>query len=348
MGLLPVMFASAQSVIVKAEVDSMMMWVGQQTGLHVEVTCDAGRQIDFPAFRDTIVRGLEIVPPVRTDTQYVNDGQRMTVVRSYTVTCFDSALIYVPGIPVSVDGQEYESNSLALAFMIYDIPEGAEKQIFPPKANMKTPLKFYEVKGVVLDWLLAAIGLTVGILLLLSFYNNKPIIKRIRIEAKIPAHVKAIDGIEELRRSGGSHSDDAKEYYTQLTDLVREYINERFGFNATEMTSDEILEHLEESRSRESLKELSELFTTSDMAKFAKYKPLLGENDRNLVTAMEFVKETLVDVPEEELQPKEVETVVEVKRSKGVRAALLTAGLVLTLAGSVFLVITIIGVYNLF
>ena len=339
--------ASGQNVVVKAEVDSMMMWIGQQTGLHVEVTCNPDQKIEFPPYRDTIVNGLEIIPPVITDTQYVNDGQRMTVARHYTVTCFDSALIYIPGIPVKVDAVDYVSNRLALSFVTYDIPEEGEKQIFPPKANLKTPLKLYELKSTALYWLLAAIGLTVGVLLLMSFYNNKPIIKRIKVEAKVPAHVRAMDGIEELRRSGGSRSEDAKEYYTKLTDLVREYINERFGFNATEMTSDEILEHLMESRSKESLKELSDLFTTSDMAKFAKFKPLLGENDRNLMTAMDFVKETMIEVPEEDLQPKEIETVIEVKRSKGARIAILAGGLALTVIGSVFLVLTIIGVYNL-
>ena len=348
MGLFPVVFTSAQNVVVEAELDSMMMWVGQQTGLHIEVTCDKGQKIEFPVFRDTIVRNLEIIPPVSIDTQYVNNGQRMTVTRSYTVTCFDSALIYIPPIAVTVDGNVYESNRLALAFMSYDIPEGAENQIFPPKENLKTPLKLYEVKSVVLFWLLAALGLTVGIILLLAFHNDRPIIKRIKIEPKIPAHVRAMDGIEEMRRSGETRSEDAKEYYTRLTDLVREYINERFGFNATEMTSDEILEHLEENRSKDSLSELADLFTTSDMAKFAKYKPLLAENDRNLMTALEFIKDTMVEVPAEELQPKEIETVVEVKRSKGARITILATGIALTLAGSVFLVLTFIRLYYLF
>ena len=103
----PVAFASAQNVIVNAELDSMMMWIGQQTGLHLSVTCDVGQEVTFPAYRDTIVKGLEIIPPVKTDTQYVNNGQRMTVTRNYTVTCFDSSLIYIPFIPVKVDGVDY-------------------------------------------------------------------------------------------------------------------------------------------------------------------------------------------------------------------------------------------------
>jgi hypothetical protein len=346
--LYPVSLISAQNVIVSAEVDSMMMWVGQQTGLHVSVTCDAGQNVVFPTYRDTIVAHLEVVPPVRTDTQYVNNGQRMTVTRSYTVTCFDSVLIYIPSIPVTVDGQQYESNRLALAFMSYDIPEGEEKNIFGPKGVMKTPVRLYEAKGLILYWLLAAFGFAMAFYLLVRYRDDKPIIRKIKIEPKVPAHVRAISEIEDLRQNGGPHSEDSKAYYTRLTDILREYINDRFGFNATEMTSDQILEALEESRDKESLGELRDLLSTSDMVKFAKFKPMLNENDRNLVTALEFVNETKVEVPAEELQPREEETIVEVKRSKGARLTLLLTGIVLSACGLVFLVFAILKLYYLF
>ena len=346
--IFPVMSASAQNVIVQAEVDSMMMWVGQQTGLRVSVTCDAGNKVVFPAYRDTIVKGLEIIPPVTTDTQYVNNGQRMTLTRNYVVTCFDSALIYIPSMPVQVDGTEYQSNRLALAFMTYDIPEGEETKIFGPKENMKTPVRLYEAKGLLLFWFLAIMAIGFGVYLFIRFKDDKPIIRRIKIEPKVPAHVKAISEIEELRKSGGPHSEDAKGYYTQLTDILREYINERFGFNATEMTSYEILERLEESRDKESLAELRDLLSTSDMVKFAKFKPMLNENDRNLVSAMEFVNDTKMEVSEEDLKPKEEETIVEVKRSKGARIMLLVAGVALSAVGAVFLVLAVLKLYYLF
>lgn len=341
-------YASAQNVVVSAEVDSMMMWIGQQTGLHVEVTCDAGQDITFPLYRDTIVKGLEIIPPVKTDTQYVNNGQRMVVTRNYTVTCFDSALIYIPYIPVTVEGEEYRSNKLALAFLSYDIPEEETKNIFGPKENMKTPIRFYEVKGLALYLILAILAVLAAVYLLIRYRDDKPIIRRIKIEPKVPAHVRAISQIEELRQAGGPHNEDSKAYYTQLTDILREYINDRFGFNATEMTSYEILEHLEESRDKESLSELRDLLSTADMVKFAKFKPMLNENDRNLVNALEFVNDTKVEVPEEELQPKEVETVIEERRSKGARIALLTAGIIVAVAASVFFVMAVLKIYYLF
>jgi len=346
--LYPVSLTSAQNVIVEAQVDSMMMWIGQQTGLHVSVTCDAGQEVIFPAYQDTIVKDLEIIPPIKTDTQFVNNGQRITVTRNYTVTCFDSALIYIPFIPVQVDGTDYQSNQLALAFLSYDIPEENEKQIFGPKENMKTPVKLYEAKGLILYWLLAALAIVAAVYLIVRYRDDKPIIRKIKIEPRIPAHVRAISEIEELRQSGGAHSEDAKAYYTQLTDILREYINDRFGFNATEMTSYEILEHLEENRDKESLSELRDLLATSDMVKFAKFKPMLNENDRNLVSALEFVNDTKVDVTVDELQPKEEETVIEEKRSKGARIMLLTAGIVVAAAGTVFFVLMVLKLYYLF
>ncbi len=348
LSLYPLSKISAQNVVVTAQVDSMMMWVGQQTGLRLSVTCDAGNKVVFPSYRDTIVRGLEIIPPVTTDTQYVNNGQRMTLTRNYVVTCFDSALIYIPYMPVQVDGTEYQSNRLAFSFMTYDIPEGQETQISGPKENMKTPVRLYEAKGLLFYWFLAIMAIGLGVYLFIRFKDDKPIIRRIKIEPKVPAHLKALSEIEELRQSGGPHSEDAKGYYTRLTDILREYINERFGFNATEMTSYEILEHLEENRDKESLAQLRDLLSTSDMVKFAKFKPMLNENDRNLMSAMEFVNDTRIEVSEEDLKPKEEETIVEVKRSKGARIMLLVAGVVLSALGALFLVLTVLKLYYLF
>ncbi|MBQ0095601.1 MAG: hypothetical protein KBT49_07455 [Bacteroidetes bacterium] len=345
---LPALFQPVQAdVIVRSEVDSMMMWVGQQTGLYLEVTCDPGQTIEFPAFRDTVVKGLEIIPPVLTDTQYLNKESRMTVRRKYLVTCFDSALIYIPPMPVTVDGVQYESDPQALAFITFDIPEGSENEIFGPKDVMKMPVAFREIRGSLLTMLILAIAILLTVYLFVRYNDNLPVIRRIKVEPKVPAHVRALDGIEQLRQSGDSHGQDPKRYYTCLTDILREYINERFGFNATEMTSDEILDHLRESQDKESLTELASLLETSDMVKFAKFIPLLGENDRNLMGAMEFVKDTMIEVPEEEMQPKIEETVVQEKRSRGARIALLAAAIAVLLVSVFLLVRLIVSVYYL-
>lgn len=86
-----------------------------------------------------------------------------------------------------------------------------------------------------------------------------------------------------------------------MTDALREYINDRFGFNAREMTSSEIINRLQEKGDKKMICELNDLFKTADLVKFAKYSTLINENDLNLVNAINFIDQTKLDnVPTEE------------------------------------------------
>ena len=82
---------------------------------------------------------------------------------------------------------------------------------------------------------------------------------------------------------------------------MRLYIQERFGFNAKEMTSTEIIACLQEMGDKSMIDELRELFNTADLVKFAKYSTLLDENHLNLVNAINFIDKTKrEDMPVEE------------------------------------------------
>jgi hypothetical protein len=109
-------------------------------------------------------------------------------------------------------------------------------------------------------------------------------------------HQKAMKAIEELRVERKGMGDDSqesqKEYYTKLTDTLRRYIEERYGFSAMEMTSSEIIDRLMKSPDSKSLDELRMLFQTADLVKFAKYSTLINENDANLMSAIEFINDT--------------------------------------------------------
>lgn len=321
---------AAGDVTVTAQVDSMMLWIGEQTGITVEVTCDPGQNIEFPQYGDTIMRGLEIIPPVTTDTTYINNNRRMTVSRKYIVTSFDSAQYYIPSIDVLVDGQPYRSDAVALLFQTVTMSDEDANQLFGPKEIMKVPMTFSEIWPMLLALAIAIVLYFLISYLISVFRDNKPIIRRIKLEPKVPAHIRAISEIEKLRADNSAHGSDPKEYYTKLTDIVRLYINERFGFNATEMTSSEIMEHLREKNDAGELTELANLFETSDFVKFAKFFPQLGENDRNLIGAMDFIQNTKVEQSAEELEPKE-EVVIEERRSKPARMGLLALIVVLCL-----------------
>lgn len=324
--------SAAGDVTVTAQADSIMLWIGEQTGITVEVTCNPGQKVEFPAFNDTIMTGLEIIPPVVTDTSWLNNSSRMTVRRKYIVTSFDSAQYYIPSIDVNVDGVVYQSDAVALLFQTVQMTDEDASKLFGPKDIMVVPMTFAEIAP-----MLIAIAAVLALYLLVSylisvFRDNKPIIRKIKVEPKVPAHTRAIQEIEKLREEKSAYGDDPKEYYTRLTDIIREYINERFGFNATEMTSSEILENLSSKEGSGDLKELRYLLETSDFVKFAKFCPQLNENDMNLTNAMEFVQSTKAEVSAADLEPKE-EIVVEEKRSKQARLALLSLIAALCIAG---------------
>ena len=139
-------------------------------------------------------------------------------------------------------------------------------------------------------------------------------------------------------------SENSKEYYTKLTDTLRKYMEERYGFNAMEMTSSEIIEHLMATQDQKALDELRHLFTTADLVKFAKYSTLINENDMNLVNAIEFINQTkLENVPVEETVKPELSE--EDQRSQKARRVLKT---LIAVIGVVSVVLFVYVVYTLY
>ena len=109
----------------------------------------------------------------------------------------------------------------------------------------------------------------------------------------------------------------------------RRYIEERYGFNAMEMTSSEIIDRLMSTDDPKSLEEMKQLFNTADLVKFAKYSTLINENDANLVNAVEFINQTKIDAQVPQTTVKEELTADEI-RSKNSRLALQIAITVLS------------------
>ena len=149
--------------------------------------------------------------------------------------------------------------------------------------------------------------------------------------------------IDKLRNEHLASSDDQKTYYTQLTDALRRYIKERFGFNAMEMTSAEILYSLQESGDKAMLDELRNLFRTADLVKFAKYSTLLNENDVNLVSAINFIDQTKI-----EGQPVEERIVPTLSDDeKKVQNSRITIKTLLVVVGVIIIAMSAMIVYNL-
>lgn len=334
------------SVVVNAEIDSCQRLIGEQARIKLKVTCDANRRLLMPSFDKEIIEGIEIVDKIKPDTQFLNDGKRLSITQEYVVTSFDTALYVIPPFEVLVEGDPYFSQELA--FAVYTIPVDTTnlEQFFGPKEVWGIPFAWEDWQGSVLYLFLLIVTAIALTWITIRYINNKPIIRIVKVKPKLPAHVVALNKIQDIKADNQlRQTGNAKEYYTMLTDALREYLFERFGFNATEMTTSEIVDHLLKIQDKESIKELRELLEMADLVKFAKYNPPLNENDRNLLNAMEFVNNTKQTDVDENPQPTEKKIVNE--RSVMAKRLLLLSIILLSIATITVLVLLILDLYYL-
>ena len=197
--LLSIDRVGAQSVTVEAKIDSLQILIGEQAKIQLQVAMDAKQRAVFPAYTDTLVRGVEIIETAKPDTQFLNDRQCMMITQEYTVTSFDSALYYLPPMPVTVDGKEYRSRALALK--VYSIPVDTlhPDQFFGQKTVMKAPFAWEDWYGLIGCSFLALPLLGLLIYLIVRIRDNKPIIRKIKVEPKLPPHQAAMKEIERIK-----------------------------------------------------------------------------------------------------------------------------------------------------
>lgn len=278
---------------VEAEIDSVEIFVGQQA--HVTLTAHAkeGHKVEFPQFKpqEFITPGVEVISSKEQEQQADENGF-VTRRMAYTLTSFDDTLYYLPPMTVKIDGKAYESKSLALKVLTIDVDTLHTDQFFGPKDVQDNPFLWSEWSLAFWLSVLMLVLLALGYYLYLRLRDNKPIITRIRIVKRLLPHQKALKEIEQIKADKMVTAEDSKEYYTKLTDTLRRYMQERYGFNAMEMTSGEIIERLTATQDQTALDELRQLFMTADLVKFAKYSTLINENDMNLVNAIDFINQT--------------------------------------------------------
>lgn len=293
---------SIAQVAVEAEIDSVQLFIGEQAHVTVRASMPEGAKAEFPVYKQSefIIPGVEILESKEMGVKGLDNG---IVVRTvvYTLTSFDDTLYYLPPFIVKVDGKPYESKSLAVKVLPVEIDTLHVEKFFGPKDVQDNPFLWSDWS--LLFWLsvLMLVLLAIGYYLYVRLRSGKPIITTIRIVKRLLPHQKAMKEIEQIKADKMVTSENQKEYYTKLTETLRKYIEERYGFSAMEMTSSEIIQRLTAESDRTMLDELRQLFTTADLVKFAKYSTLINENDANLVNAIDFINQTkLENVPQEE------------------------------------------------
>jgi len=299
----------AQQTLIDVSIDSAAILIGEQTVLHLTVTTDNGKNVIVPIPNDTLMTGVEVLNIAKADTTVI-DNNRLLIKQDILVTSFDSSLYLFPPFKVIDQTDTIYSNQVALK--VSTIP-----------VNIDKPDEFNDIKEtwdppfVLADYYLLIYGVLFACFLicligyiLKRLRNRQSIIPFKKQEPKLPPFEMAMKELDEIKQQKLWQQGRNKEYYTLLTDTLRKYMVNRFGINAMEMTSGEILELIRlESEANSSYNSLKQILELADFVKFAKLHPLPDENELSLMNAYLFVNQTkVVEVasPEESKESTEI------------------------------------------
>lgn len=281
----------SQYVEIKAELDTNLITIGDQFNLNLQVSHPSGMEIIFPDILDTLTAKIEVLQQYETDTTWLG-SDRLELKKNYLLTCFDSGFYEIPPLPfrLSFDNWKDTLFSNPMFLFVYTVP--LDSTIRDIKQPVAVPVSFAEI----LPYILIGAGI-----LALAFGIIYYLRKRKRKESVFtfarpqdPPHVIALRELDELREAKLWQKNEYKIYYTRLTEIIRRYIERRFGIPAMEQTTFDILASWKETGydDPELIDILKQLLNLADLVKFAKEKPLPTDNEMNLDNAYVFVRKT--------------------------------------------------------
>jgi len=300
----------AQKITVNARLDSTVLWIGDQARLSFEVSQQPNQKVSMPVFSDSIVGGLELVEPVKTDTVKSPDGH-LRITQSYLVTAFEDSLLYIPPFPFVSEGDTVWSKSLSLKVVQPFQIDTASKSVADIKPVFKPPFDWVGFLKKLLLVLVIIALLVVGYILYRKYIQKKPLFETSQHEPVLPPYVTALNRLDKIKLEKPWQQGRSKEYHTELTDVIRDYIERTFFFKSMEMTSDEILNQLNGLRleKKSAYEGLHQMLKLADLVKFAKWHPAPDEHELSLINAYFFVNQTkieevisLEEIKEEELK----------------------------------------------
>lgn len=285
-----------QPVVVEAAMDSSVLWMGEQTLIHLSLTQDEGVTVIPPQIESpgVLTEGVEVVDLSQPDTTRLNNN-RLQIKQEVLVTSFDSGFYYIPPFKYVIEEDTFATESLSLKIVPVDVPEEATAADVKDIKNVVAPP--FVLWDFVPAWLLilivAVVLIVVAVYFVARYYKQRKVEAAIPPEKRIPPYELAMQELKQLRESKLWQQGQEKQYYTRLVDILREYIDSRFGINAMEMTSSQILAALQRNKdTKEVNKYLNEILSMADFVKFAKMRPMPDDNERVMHRAVDFVELT--------------------------------------------------------
>ncbi|MFL0063148.1 hypothetical protein [Tenacibaculum maritimum] len=286
----------SQTPIIKAKIDTTSIRIGEQ--FLYKISVDKTKHVILPKLEN--LKGLEVVSESKIDTI------KNSLIKKYILTGFDSGAFYIPQQQVFVKNQAYLTDSLLVNIATIPIDTTKIKK-FPIKGIKGEPYEFIDFQQY-LWWLIFAI-ICIGGILYYFIIKKKKGAEEIVTEPSIPPYEEAIQKLHQLDQKLLWQNNKVKRYYSELTEIVKAYIERGLKIPALESTTDELINVLIDfnttksiETTEETIQKLKKLLQEADLVKFAKSKPLAHEieDDRkNAESIVNYLKPKPIVVEDE-------------------------------------------------
>ena len=261
---------SQKSSLVLIEIDTTNIRIGEQFNLKISV-----EETDNVIIPKLELKGLEVIDSIKVDTI------KNSLIKRYVLTGFDSGSFYIPQQQIFVKNQAYLTDSLLVNVATIAVDTSKIKK-FPIKSIKTEPFILDDFKGYI--WIILLVILGIGLLVYFFGFRKKKEELQEEIITIIPAFEEAISKLHQLDEKLLWQNNKIKQYYSELTEIVRNYLGRDIEIPTFEQTSDEIImlikiqnDEKKLGLSKETLKIITSLLRNADLVKFAKAKPLSNE-----------------------------------------------------------------------
>ena len=298
--------ADVPDLVIHARTDTAKVTMGDRTALSIEVLKNVheGALIGMPTPgpNQVLTFGSAEVRSMTVDSADLGHG-RTQLNYKLVLQPFEPGSLTLPAFKYASQGDTASSEVLTIKVEEPEMPQEMRDSLWinPMQGTVSVPGRWYDVIPNWWPWALVALGVIALLVAVLMLYkkNGPSLLPRKKV---IPPYILATRRLKELKERKLAENGHEKEFYTELTDILRQYLEGRFHIYAREMTSSQIIEAMNaEARTAGFTDGMRPLFETADFVKFAKQRPLPDENIRSYNIVQNFVDATKPTEEEENL-----------------------------------------------
>ncbi len=280
--------AFSQNYAVKATTDSLEYLIGDFIHYTITVQTPENTEVFVPPFADSL-KNLHFIKAEEPIEQKTEKG--VNHVFRYVLAGYDSLEVTIPNLPVLVKNKAENKTDTLLTnkvrLFVNKVKVDKKKDIKDIKKVLTIPYDWQTLALIILGVILA---LAVAYFIYKKFFRKKEPEEKKKIKVVLPPHKIAYAKLSELEVEKLWQNGKVKEYHSKITEIIREYFENRFGFNSLEMTTGETLEELRKrDASLEVLQTVEKFLTNADMVKFAKFQPMPTVNEEMMKEAYKII-----------------------------------------------------------